>query len=201
MAQWKWGMKHGCHPGKRRQITARPRNRQAAARRWPWRRWHWVELFVNNQSICQCNEVQQISAGTSFCLWPSAGENKTVLELQEAQKLMYCESVYMVKNFSLSINIPPVARKKHKYIYFLQYFYFLCQQNQKSEVKKSQNGCVASLKPHQLSSRESSSQKSSQVEDYYNYWLSLLTVYILDLQEQTGNALTSTHPWSYAGIP
>lgn len=42
-------------------------NSQATEWRWPWRRWHWVELFVNNQTICQRNAVQQISSATGLC--------------------------------------------------------------------------------------------------------------------------------------
>lgn len=67
MSQWKWGMKHGCRPAKLQQITTQQR---------PVRRGRGddrgsagieFELFVNNQSICQCNAAQQISSASSLC--------------------------------------------------------------------------------------------------------------------------------------
>lgn len=40
---------------------------RAAAWRWPLRRWHRVEPFVNNQSICQRNAARQISSAAAPC--------------------------------------------------------------------------------------------------------------------------------------
>lgn len=87
------------------------------------------------------------------------GKTKTVSEQQEAEKLTYCESVYMVKNFSFSIDVAHNFMLRGRNIFIFFNISTFCPskppgQKLRLEVKRSWNRHVAILQPQKLSTEK-----------------------------------------------